>query len=76
LGELLGLPLSRPWRPHVTLGYLADQDARKSAKPIIAEIDDQASRAPDVLRMHGAGLYGFTSMVEFHRIAELGTNRS
>lgn len=76
LGDLLGLELGRPWRPHVTLGYLTDRDRRRSVRSVVAEIDAQASDVAGVLRMSGAGLYRFTSMVNFVRVPELGGNRS
>ncbi len=76
LGDLLGLELGRPWRPHVTLGYLTDRDDHGSVRSVIAEIDAQASGVDDVVRMSGAGLYRFTSMIDFVRVPELGGNRS
>lgn len=66
----LGVTLG-PWRPHVTLGYFANEDdaarAREALLPAwAATVADRVGDATVTFR--SAGVYGFTDMATFWRL--------
>ena len=66
----VGLALSEPWTPHVTLGYWADRaDGRRFAR----RLSEHAAKLVAELRgaelsFSGASLYGFLDMVTYWRV--------
>ncbi len=69
-GVLTGLPTSKRYTPHVSLGYFANQEAAQSATPCIdgwsTVIREHLSELH--LSFRTVGLYGFTNMAHFFKV--------
>ena len=70
--KISGLPSSKRYSPHVSLGYFANQEAAQQATPCIdhwsAIVHDHIG--DQYLRFQTIGLYGFTDMAHFFKAGE------
>lgn len=80
LGAMVGLDLVTDWRPHVTLGYVANRDAAAAytfpIEHISALTTETLDRQSTSIAFHGAGLYGFTDMATYWRLSSGPNSRS
>lgn len=70
LAARLGVRI-QPWRPHVTLGYFANEDAAAHARDhVLPEWQDRVGeRVASSVTFRSASVHGFTDMVSFWRLA-------
>lgn len=71
LAARLGVRI-QPWRPHVTLGYFANEDAGTHAREHeLPQWQDRACERAEALSVtfRSASVHGFTDMVSFWRLA-------
>lgn len=68
LSRDLRADLTTPWRPHVTLGYVANRDIGSSLVDRVSTAGrSHISKVGATITFRSASLYVFTSMVEFWR---------
>lgn len=71
LAARLGVEVPQPWRPHVTLGYFANEDdAARARHTLIPGWQDtvRARTARAAVTFRSAAVHGFTDMASFWRL--------